>query len=140
MKKPSIKIAGFGVTKYGEKARKFTLNGAGGVVMEVSDYGGKIIKLFTPDKRGKLKDVVVGFDSPAGWDNGDAYWGCIIGRYANRIAHGEFSLGGRKIKLPALNNAPGGIGCNLHGGDRGWNAYIWKAEPFIDGTDVGVVF
>ena len=140
MKKPSIKTAGFGTTKYGEKARKFTLNGAGGVVMEVSDYGGKIIKLFTPDKRGKLKDVVVGFDSPAGWDNGDAYWGCIIGRYANRIAHGEFSIGGRKVKLPALNNAPGGIGCNLHGGARGWNAYVWKAEPFIDGTDVGIVF
>jgi len=140
MKKPSYKVTSFGTTKYGDRARKFILSGAGGVVMEVSDYGGKIVKLFTPDRRGKLKDVVVGFDSPAGWDGGDPYWGCIIGRYANRIAKGEFRIGGRKVKLPALNNAPGGIGCNLHGGERGWNAYIWDAAPFIDGTDVGVVF
>ena len=140
MKKPSFKVASFGKTKYGEKAKKFTLNGAGGVVMEVSDYGGKIIKIFTPDRKGKLKDIVVGFDSPAGWDNGDPYWGCIIGRYGNRIAKGEFKLNGKKIKLPALNNAPAGIGCNLHGGARGWNAYVWGAKPFVKGTDVGVVF
>ena len=140
MKKPSFKVASFGKTKYGEKAKKFTLNGAGGVVMEVSDYGGKIIKLFTPDRMGKMKDIVVGFDSPAGWDNGDPYWGCIIGRYGNRIAKGAFKLNGKKIKLPALNNAPAGIGCNLHGGARGWNAYVWDAKPFVKGTDVGVVF
>ena len=140
MKKPSYKVSAFGKTKYGEKARKFTLNGAGGVVMEVSDYGGKIIKILTPDRNGKMKDVVVGFDSPAGWDLGDPYWGCIIGRYGNRIAKGEFKLNGKKIKLPALNNAPAGIGCNLHGGARGWNAYVWGATPFVKGTDVGVVF
>ena len=140
MRKPSFKVADFGKTKYGEKARKFTLKGAGVVVMEVSDYGGKVIRLFTPDRAGKLKDVVVGFDSPAGWDNGDPYWGCIIGRYGNRIAKGVFKMDGKTVRLPALNNAPAGIGCNLHGGDRGWNAYVWDAEPFVKGTDVGVVF
>jgi len=138
--KPSYRVAAFGKTKYGEKARKFTLKGAGGVVMEVSDYGGKIIKLFTPDKKRKLKDVVVGFDSPAGWDGGDPYWGCIIGRYGNRIARGVFTLNGKRVKLPALNNTPGGIGCNLHGGARGWDAYVWGAKPFVNGTDVGIVF
>ena len=140
MKKPRYKVVPFGVTKYGEKAKKFILSGAGGVVLEVSDYGGKIVKIFTPDRGGKLKDVVVGFDSPAGWDSGDPYWGCIIGRYGNRIAKGEFKLNGKKVKLPALNNAPAGIGCNLHGGARGWNAYVWKAAPFVRGTDVGIVF
>ena len=140
MKKPSFQVASFGRTKYGEKAKKFTLNGAGGVVMEVSDYGGKVIRLFTPDRAGKMKDVVVGFDSPAGWDNGDPYWGCIIGRYGNRIAHGTFRLNGKKVTLPALNNAPAGVGCTLHGGARGWNAYVWRAAPFVSGTDVGVVF
>ena len=140
MKKPSFKSAGFGKTKYGEKAKLYTLRGAGGVVMEASDYGGKIVRLFTPDRRGRLHDVVVGFDSPAGWDGGDPYWGCIIGRYGNRIAHGVFKLDGRRIKLPALNNAPGGIGCNLHGGARGWDAYVWKAAPFVKGSDVGIVF
>ena len=140
MAKPSFQVTDFGVTKYGEKAKKYTLNGAGGVILEVSDYGGKVVRLFTPDRKGKMKDVVVGFDSPAGWDNGDPYWGCIIGRYGNRIAKGEFKLNGKKIKLPALNNAPAGIGCNLHGGARGWNAYVWGAQPFVKGDDVGVVF
>ena len=140
MKKPSYKVSAFGVTKYGEKARKFTLNGAGGVVLEVSDYGGKVIRLLMPDRKGKLQDVVVGFDSPAGWDNGDPYWGCIIGRYGNRIGKGVFKMAGKTYKLPALNNAPAGIGCNLHGGKRGWDAYVWGATPFVDGTDVGVVF
>ena len=140
MKKASWSVKPFGKTKYGEKAKVYTLNGAGGVVMEVSDYGGKIVKILTPDRNGKLKDVVVGFDSPAGWDNGDPYWGCIIGRYGNRIAKGQFKLNGKKIKLPALNNAPAGIGCNLHGGARGWNAYVWDSKPFVDGTDVGVIF
>ena len=140
MKKPSYQVSPFGTTKYGEKAKKFTLKGAGGVVMEVSDYGGKIIRILTPDAKGKMGDVVVGFDSPAGWEAGDPYWGCLIGRYGNRIAKGVFKLNGKKIKLPALNNAPGGIGCNLHGGARGWDAYVWGAEPFVKGTDVGVVF
>ena len=140
MAKASFKVVNFGVTKYGEKAKKYILNGAGGVVLEVSDYGGKVVRLFTPDKKGKMKDVVVGFDSPAGWDNGDPYWGCIIGRYGNRIAKGVFKLNGAEVKLPALNNAPAGIGCNLHGGKRGWDAYVWGAEPFVKGDDVGVVF
>ena len=140
MGKPSYKVSGFGTTKYGEKARKFTLNGAGGVVLEVTDYGGKVVRLFTPDAKGKLKDIVVGFDSPAGWDNGDPYWGALIGRYGNRIAKGQFKMDGKTYKLPALNNAPAGIGCNLHGGARGWDAYVWAAKPFVKGDNVGVVF
>ena len=140
MATPSFDVADFGVTKYGEKAKRFILRGAGGAALEMSDYGGKVVRLFTPDRDGAMKDVVVGFDSPAGWDEGDPYWGCIIGRYGNRIARGRFTLNGVEYRLPALNNAPGGIGCNLHGGARGWNAYVWQAEPFVAGDDVGVVF
>lgn len=136
----SFEVMEFGVTKYGEKAKKFILKGAGGVVLEVSDYGGKVVRLFTPDRDGAMKDVVVGFDDPSGWDNGDPYWGCIIGRYGNRIAAGKFTLNGVDYQLPALNNAPGGIGCNLHGGARGWDAYVWDSEPFVDADNVGVVF
>ncbi len=139
MSSPSYEVVDFGVTKYGENAKKYILKGAGGVVLEVSDYGGKIVRLFTPDRTGAMKDVVVGFDDPSGWDNGDPYWGCIIGRYGNRIAKGVFTMNGKEYKLPALNNAPAGIGCNLHGGARGWDAYVWGATPFVNGDDVGVV-
>ena len=139
MSKASYEIADFGMTKYGEKARKFTLRGAGGVVLEVSDYGGKVVRLYTADRDGEMKDVAIGFDSPAGWDAGDPYWGCIIGRYGNRIAAGKFTLNGVEYKIPT-NNAPGGIPCGLHGGLRGWDAFVWGAEPFVKGDDVGVVF
>ncbi|MBR4937341.1 MAG: galactose mutarotase [Kiritimatiellae bacterium] len=135
----SFEVSDFGTTKYGEKASIITLRGAGGTVMEVSDYGGKIIKIYTADRDGNMKDVVVGFDDPSGWDDGDPYWGCIIGRYANRIANGKFTLGGVEYSIPT-NNAPGGIPCGLHGGTRGWDAYVWAAEPFVDGDIVGVVF
>ena len=139
MAQASFEVSDFGTTKYGEKASRITLRGAGGTVMEVSDYGGKIIKIYTADRDGNMKDVVVGFDDPSGWDNGDPYWGCIIGRYANRIANGKFTLGGVEYSIPT-NNAPGGIPCGLHGGTRGWDAYVWAAEPFTDGDSVGVVF
>ena len=55
MAKASYEVKPFGVTKYGEKAKKFILKGAGGVILEVSDYGGKVVRLFTPDRKGKLK-------------------------------------------------------------------------------------
>ena len=139
MEKCSYEVTDFGVTKYGEKAKKYILRGAGGVTLEVSDYGGKVVRLFTPSRDGEMKDVVVGFDDPSGWDGGDPYWGCIIGRYANRIAGGRFVLDGREYCIPT-NNAPGGIPCALHGGTRGWDAYVWDSEPFIDGDSVGVVF
>jgi aldose 1-epimerase len=140
MLQPSFEVTDFGTTKYGEKARRFILKGAGGAVLEVSDYGGKVIRLFTADRDGEMKDVVVGFDDPSGWDDGDPYWGSIIGRCGNRIAKGKFTLNGREYQLPALNNAPAGIGCSLHGGKRGWDAYVWGAEPFADADNVGVVF
>lgn len=139
MNTPSYEISDFGVTKYGEKAKKYTLRGAGGVILEVSDYGGKVVRLFTPDRTGAMKDVVVGGDDPSFWDSGDPYWGCIIGRVGNRIAGGKFSLNGKDYEL-ALNNFPSNIGCSLHGGKRGWDAYVWSAKPFVNGDDVGVEF
>jgi aldose 1-epimerase len=139
MQKPSFDVCAFGTTKYGESAKKYTLRGAGGLVLEASDYGGKVVRLFTADRDGRMKDVVVGFDDPSGWDGGDPYWGCLIGRYGNRIAAGRFTLDGVAYEIPT-NNAPGGIPCGLHGGTRGWDAYVWAAEPFVEGDNVGVVF
>lgn len=139
MATPQIEVSDFGVTKYGEKATKYTLKGVGGLVLEVTDYGGKVVKLFTADRDGQMKDVVVGFDGPEGWDNGDPYWGAIIGRYGNRIADGKFTLNGKEYTIPT-NNAPGGIPCALHGGPRGWDAYVWSTETYVDGDNAVAVF
>lgn len=127
----------FGTTKYGEKAHLYTLVGKGGLKMEVSDYGGKVNRLWVPDAKGTLVDVTIGFDSPTGWEKTDAYFGSIIGRVGNRISKGRFTLEGEDYAL-AQNDAAHHA-C-LHGGARGWDAYVWKARPFTKGDDVGIVF
>lgn len=127
----------FGVTKYGEKASLYEIEGRGGLRLVVSDDGGKVVRLCAPDAKGALADVTIGFDSPAGWETTDAYFGAIIGRVGNRIAEGRFALDGRTYEI-ARNDATHHAA--LHGGARGWSSYVWDAEPFERGTDVGVAF
>lgn len=123
----------FGRTKNGREVTSYTLRGAGGLALDVLDWGGRVNRVVLPCG----KDVALGFDSPAGWENGDAYYGCLIGRYANRIGGGRFSLDGVEYVLKC-NNFPGGIGCALHGSDGGWHDRIWDVEPFEQGDDVGL--
>ena len=127
----------FGTTKYGEAAHLYVLEGKGGLKMEVTDYGGRVNRLWVPDAKGELVDVTIGFDSPAGWETTDSYFGAIIGRYGNRIANGTFTLEGKTYTL-AQNDAD--HHANLHGGKRGWDGYVWDAKPFTKGDDVGIVF
>ncbi len=123
----------FGRTRNGREVTAYVLRGAGGLALEVLDWGGRVNRVVMPDGR----DVAIGFDSPSGWEDGDAYYGCLIGRYANRIGGGRFTLDGVEHVLKC-NNFPGGIGCALHGSDGGWHDRLWTAEPFEDGGDVGV--
>ena len=69
----AVSSAPFGTTKYGEKATLYTLKGKGGLVMDVTDDGGKVVNLMVPDGKGELVDVTIGFDSPAGWEQTDPY-------------------------------------------------------------------
>jgi len=132
-------MSDFGKTRYGEKARLYMIVGAGGLHMVVTDYGGKVVNLWVPDAKGEAIDVTVGFDSPAGWETTDPYFGAIIGRYGNRIADGRFKLDGRDYKVPVNDKSHNAA---LHGGERGWDAYVWDAYTFKnpDGSGVGIVF
>jgi len=104
--------------------RTFVLKG-GKVEVHISPWGATITKLFTPDKRGKIDDIVCGFDSLEPYQDGTSpYFGCIVGRVANRIAKAKFKLKGRTYSL-AANNGPN---C-LHGGLVGFDKVWWKAEP-----------
>ena len=123
----------FGTTKNGREVTAYTLKGAGGLSLEVLDWGGRVNRVILPDG----KDIALGFDAPEGWENGDSYYGCLIGRYANRIKDGKFSLDGVDYTLKC-NNFPAGIGCALHGSDGGWHDRIWDAKPFENGDDVGI--
>ena len=98
-------------------------------------YGGIILSLRVPDKDGALGDVVLGYDALGGYEKASPYFGAIIGRYGNRIAHGKFSLDGKEYSL-AVNNGPNA----LHGGKKGFDKVVWRAEPFQKPEGVGVVF
>ncbi len=136
---PSVVVKPFGKTKDGQLVHQYTLTGAGGVVMDVIDYGGKVVRLFTPDRSGKTTDITLGFNDVAGYEKIDPYFGSLIGRYGNRIAHGKFTLDGVTYSLP-INNAPGDIPCSLHGGAKGFDAVVWHSEPLSEGRNVGVKF
>ena len=135
--KASVEKSFFGKTKKGEDVHKYRLIGAGGVVMEVIDYGAHVVSLLTPDRNGKLADITLGFNDVAGYEDIEPYFAGLIGRFGNRIANGKFTLDGKTYTLP-LNNEPGGIKCSLHGGIVGFNDYVWVTEPFQNGDTVGL--
>jgi aldose 1-epimerase len=122
-------------TANGKPIEIFTLRNANGIEMRVTNYGGIITSLRTPDRNGTMADIVLGFDSLDGYtgDPPPPYFGAIIGRYGNRIANGRFTLDGRTYTL-AANNPPNA----LHGGLKGFDKVVWTAEPFENETDRGV--
>jgi aldose 1-epimerase len=120
-------VQSFGQLPDGRPARLFTLENARGLRVEITDFGGAVVRLFAPDRKGRSADLVLGFDSVEGYAGHGSFFGALIGRFGNRIAHGRFTLDGVTYTLPT-NNAPGGIPCHLHGG-RGYDQVLWEAEP-----------
>jgi aldose 1-epimerase len=117
----------FGQLPDGRTAQLHTLENATGFRADITDYGGAVVRLFAPDRRGDLADVVLGFDRVEYYVAHSPYFGSLIGRFGNRVAGGAFSLNGRRFTLPT-NNAPGGIPCHLHGGPKGFDKVLWTAE------------
>jgi aldose 1-epimerase len=130
-----MKKEAFGVTKDGTPIERYTLVNTHGMEVRAVTYGGIITNLRVPDNMGKFDDVVLGFDDFAGYLNNKPYFGAIIGRYANRIAKGKFTLDGKEYTL-AINNGPN----SLHGGLKGFDKRIWHAAPFNKSDSVGIVF
>ncbi len=125
--------APFGVTPDGTPVELFTITNASGTRLTVTNYGGAIVSLQVRDRDGILGDVVLGLDSLAGYLEQSSYFGAIIGRYANRIANGRFTLDGRTCQL-ALNDGPN----HLHGGIKGFDEVVWRPEPFGDDRGAGL--
>ena len=118
----------FGKTREGAPVRIYTLTNRNGVAATITNYGGRVVTLKVPDKRGAMGDVVLGFDSLAGYLNETAYLGAIIGRYANRIGHAQFTLDGVLYKV-AKNAGEN----SLHGGLRCFDKVVWNARTLPDG-------
>jgi aldose 1-epimerase len=101
--------------------------------VKVSDYGGTIVSILAPDRNGKFGDIALGFKTLAEYQEKSPYFGCITGRYANRIADGNFTLEGKKYSLAANNGKN-----HLHGGVKGFDKRLWAAE--VDEDDIAVTF
>jgi aldose 1-epimerase len=123
----------FGTTPDGVAVDRYTLTSASGVTITVLSYGGVIQSVLAPDRAGALADVTLGYDTLDGYLRDKSYLGALVGRVANRIRAGRFSLDGREYTL--ATNAGGN---HLHGGIRGFNKYVWTTEPFADGENIGL--
>ena len=123
-----------GKTLYGmigaDSVFQYTFTNKNGMIVKILNYGGTVTDIITPDKNGKMGDVVLGYDSLAGYlQTGNPYFGCLVGRYGNRIANAKFSLDGKEYAL-AANNGPN----TLHGGLKGFDKVIWIVKLFNDSS------
>lgn len=104
----------------GKQVGLFTLKNRNGMYADITNYGAKIVTLFAPDKDDKLADVVLGFETLDEWIEKETYFNTIVGRFANRIKDGKFTLDGKQYQL-AINNGTN----HLHGGNIGFNQKVW---------------
>jgi len=125
----------FGKTADGKPVDLYTLTNSNGLEVRAMTYGGIIVSIRVPDRKGKLADVVLGHDNFDGYLVNPPYFGAIVGRYANRIANGTFTLDGVKYTLPKNDGQN-----TLHGGLIGFNKVIWEAKEFKNAKGVGVAF
>ena len=129
-----IKKQAFGTVPEG-RVDLYTMTNSRGMEVRAMNYGGIIVSLRVPDKKSVLADVVLGFDTLDAYLNNKPYFGAIIGRYANRIANGKFTLNGAGYRL-ARNNGMN----SLHGGLKGFDKVLWRGEQFENNQGIGVVF
>jgi aldose 1-epimerase len=125
----------FGKTPTGVAVDLYTLTNTHGLRVKIMTYGAAITSVETPDRNGKRENITLAMPSLQDYLKGVPYFGATVGRYANRIAKGRFQIDGVAFKL-ATNNGPN----HLHGGVRGFDKVVWKAEPASARDSVGVVF
>ncbi len=119
----------FGKTSDGTPVEIYTLTNENGVEARIITYGGRVVSLKVPDRKGAMGDVVLGLDSMEGYTaNAGPFFGALVGRYANRIGGARFTLGGVEYKVDKNDGAN-----SLHGGARGFDKAVWTAKELADG-------
>jgi aldose 1-epimerase len=129
-----VEESSFGMLPDGRPVRRFVLRN-GGVEVEAVEYGAIITRVLVPDRRGEPGDVVLGFDTLEEYLGTSPYFGAVVGRCANRIAHGRFALVGVTHQLACNDGAN-----HLHGGVRGFDKVLWRGTPTSDDAMPGVTF
>ncbi len=131
----SLRTKSFGKLSDQSVVTLFSLGNQAGVTASVMNYGATLVAFETPDRHGHLGDITLGFDSLEGYvQHNSPYFGCIVGRCTNRIAHGRFQLEGMDYRLATNNGAH-----HLHGGLKGFDKAYWQAEA-VDGRNPSVKF
>ncbi len=133
-RKKGIVETPFGTTKDGKKVTHFQLTNESGMSVGIINYGGIITSIEVPDRHNVFGDVVLGHDNIKDYEEKSDFFGCIVGRFGNRIAHGKFSLDSTEYKLFLNNN-----GHTLHGGQKGFDKQVWEAKSFENQNNLGVV-
>ena len=131
----SVSVADFDVTSDGQAVEEWTLTNANGIEVTILTWGGTLRQVNVPDRDGNVANINLGFDNMADYEALSPYFGCITGRYANRIALGKFTIDGEEYSL-AINNDPNA----LHGGLKGFDKVVWAAEEVESDEGVAVQF
>ena len=117
----------FGTMPNGEEVYIYTIKNSKGMIVEISTYGGTIVSTKVPDKDGKFRDIMLGYDTLDGYLKGTKFYGALIGRFGNRIQYGKFTLNGKEYQL-AQNDGEN----HLHGGPKGFDKVVWTAKIIED--------
>lgn len=131
---PRISSDYFGTLKNGQAVKAYTLRNHNGLEVEVLNYGGIIRRLSLPDRDSVFKNCVLGFDDLCDYEEKSPYFGALIGRYGNRIAHGKFPLDGTTYTLTQNHGEH-----HLHGGEKGFDKAIWAVQEDITKEGVGLI-
>ncbi len=129
-----IETKPFGETSDGRAVRLYSLRNANGMTADIMTYGAIVVSLRTPDRDGRMDDIVLGYDNLQDYIKNSPYFGAIVGRYGNRIAKGKFTLDGAEYTLATNNNNLN----HLHGGVTGFDKVVWDDEPVWKSDAVGV--
>src|SRR5260370_27036686 len=119
----TVRTEAFGKTDKGTPVSLYVLKNKNGMEAAVTNFGAILVYLKTPDRNGKMADVVLGFDTLEGYEQKNPYFGATIGRYGNRIAKGRFTLDDKQYTL-FVNDGEN----TLHGGDKGFNTVVWTGK------------
>lgn len=131
----SFSVSDFGFTKSGVKVKLYTLTNQNGVSASFTDFGAIWVKMLVPDKNKMMDDVVLGYDTIEKYELNPSHLGAVIGRYANRIAKGKFTLEGKKYQLE-INHETN----SLHSGSDYWSHRVWESRAFDDALGSKVEF
>lgn len=127
----SVESVTWGKTAAGEEVKLFTLRNANGMEAKITNWGGYIVSLKVPDRKGEFADVALGFDSLDGYLAKNPFFGCITGRYANRIGGAKFKIDGIECQV-----TPNSGKNHIHGGKIGFDKKVWAAKEVTNGVEL----